>query len=106
MAKEELESFKVYIAEYKTQLTNKFRNRKKWTPPNKNHILAVIPGTILEITSKEKQKKKAGETILILEAMKMANKITMPFDGVIKTIHVKEGEIVRKNHVMVEVEPL
>jgi len=105
MAKEELESFKVYIAEYKTKLTNKFRNRKKWTPPNKNHLQAVIPGTIVDIMAKENQKKKAGETILILEAMKMANKINMPFDGVIKTIHVKEGEIVRKNHVMVEVEP-
>ena len=105
MAKEELESFKVYIAEYKTKLTNKFKNRKKWTKPNKNHILAVIPGTILEINSKENQKKKTGETILILEAMKMANRIVMPFDGVIKTIHVQEGEVVPKNHVMVEIEP-
>jgi biotin carboxyl carrier protein len=105
MAKEELESFKVYIAEYKTKLTSKFRNRKKWTPPNKNHLLALIPGTILEISSRENQKKKKGETILVLEAMKMANRILMPFDGVVKTIHVSEGEIVPKNHVMVEVAP-
>jgi biotin carboxyl carrier protein len=75
---ENLESFKVYIAEYKTQLTNKFKNRKKWSPPNKNHILSVIPGTILEIMVKEKQKKKEGDILLILEAMKMANRITMP----------------------------
>jgi biotin carboxyl carrier protein len=105
MAEEELESFKVYIAEYKTKLTNKFRNRKKWTPPNKNHLVALIPGTILEISAKEKQKKKKGETILILEAMKMANRIIMPFDGVVKTIHVSEGETVPKNHIMVEVAP-
>jgi len=105
MAKEELETFRVYIAEYKTKLTNKFRNRKKWTPPNKNHILAVIPGTILKIHVKEKQKRKEGETVLILEAMKMANNITMPFDGVINTIHVKEGDTVAKNEIMVEVEP-
>ena len=103
---ENLESFKVYIAEYKTQLTNKFRNRKKWTPPDKNKILSVIPGTILEILIKENQKKKEGEILLILEAMKMANKIIMPFDGVIKTIHVIEGETVPKNHLMVEIEAL
>jgi pyruvate carboxylase len=103
---EALETFKVYIAEYKTTLTNKFRNRKKWTPPNKNHILAMIPGTILEISAKEGQKKIKGETVLILEAMKMANRITMPFDGVIKTIHVSVGETVPKNHIMVEVAPL
>jgi len=103
MAKEELETFRVYIAEYKTKLTNKFRNRKKWTPPNKNHILAVIPGTILEIKVKENQKVKEGETLLILEAMKMANNIAMPFNGTVAAINVKKGEIVSKNHVMIEV---
>ena len=102
MAKEELETFRVYIAEYKTKLTNKFRNRKKWTPPNKNHMLAVIPGTILKIKVKENQKVKAGETLLILEAMKMENNIIMPFDGTVGSINVKEGEIVSKNYVMIE----
>ena len=103
MAKEELETFRVYIAEYKTKLTNKFRNRKKWTPPNKNHILAIIPGTILEIKVKENEKVKEGETLLILEAMKMANNITMPFNGTVAAINVRKGEIVSKNHVMIEV---
>lgn len=102
---ENLEPFKVYIAEYRTQLTNKFKNRKKWTPPNKNHILSVIPGTILKILVKEKQMVKEGEIVMILEAMKMANRITMPVDGVIKTIHVKEGQIVPKNHIMIEIDP-
>lgn len=102
MAKEELETFRVYIAEYQTKLTNKFRNRKKWTPPNKNHMLAVIPGTILKIKVKENQKVKAGESLLILEAMKMENNIIMPFDGSIASINVKEGEIVSKNYVMIE----
>lgn len=102
MKNEELETFRVYIAEYKTKLTDKFRNRKKWTPPNKNHVLAVIPGTILDILVKEKQKVAEGETILILEAMKMANRITMPFNGVISKIHVEKGDTVPKNHVMIE----
>lgn len=103
MSKEELETFRVYIAEYKTKLTNKFRARKPWTPPNKNHILAVIPGTILDIKVKEKQKLKEGDSILILEAMKMANNIVMPFDGSIKKIYVQIGETVPKNHLMVEI---
>lgn len=103
MAKEELETFRVYIAEYKTKLTAKFRQRKPWTPPNKNHILAIIPGTILDIKVKEGQKLKGGETILILEAMKMANNITMPFAGTIDKINVEVGEVVRKNHIMIEI---
>jgi biotin carboxyl carrier protein len=104
MPKEEYESFKVYIAEYKTKLTNKFRNRKKWSPSNKNHILSVIPGTILDILVKEKQRVKAGEPLLILDAMKMANRIIMPLDGTIKKIHVTKGETVPKNHLMIEIE--
>jgi len=102
MAKDELETFRVYIAEYKTKLTNKFRARKSWSPPNKNHILAVIPGTILDINVKANQKVKAGETLLILEAMKMANNIAMPFDGTIAAVNVKSGDIVVKNQVMIE----
>ena len=58
---------------------------------------------ILDIMVKEGQKLKEGETVLILEAMKMANNITMPFDGVIKAINVEKGENVPKNHVMVEI---
>lgn len=102
MENEELETFKVYIAEYKTKLTNKFRARKKWSPPNKKHILAVIPGTVLDIKVKEKQKLDEGETLLILEAMKMENRITMPNKGEIASINVKKGEIVKKNQVMIE----
>ena len=102
MAKEKLETFRVYIAEYKTQLTDKFRARKRWFPPNKRHVLAVIPGTILEIKAKVNQKVNAGETLLILEAMKMANNIVMPYNGTIAAINVKVGEIVPKNYVMIE----
>ena len=103
MAKDDLETFRVYIAEYKTKLTDKFRARKKWTPPNRQHVLAVIPGTVLEVKVKAGQKVKAGETLLILEAMKMANKIVMPYDGIIKAINVVNGEVVKKNHVMIEI---
>ncbi len=105
MAQEEYETFRVYIAEYKTKLTSKFRNRKKWIPPNNNHLLALIPGTILEILVKENEKKKEGETVLVLEAMKMANRIIMPFDGTVKKIHVQKGDIVTNRQLMVEVEP-
>ena len=103
MNKENLETFRVYIAEYQTKLTKKFKERKSWVRPNPNHILALIPGTILNIQVKEKQRVKAGETLLVLEAMKMENQIIMPFDGQITSILVKEGDKVSKNYVMIEI---
>jgi biotin carboxyl carrier protein len=53
----------------------------------------------------ERQKVKAGETLMILEAMKMANRIIMPFDGTIAKLHVKTGDIVPKRHLMIEIKP-
>jgi biotin carboxyl carrier protein len=45
---------------------------------------------------------KAGELLLILEAMKMKNRILSPRDGVVKKINVKTGNIVAKNLVLIE----
>ena len=49
----------------------------------------------------EGQKVKEGDQILVLEAMKMKNKILFSEDGTVKSIHVKEGEKVSKNRLMV-----
>ncbi len=99
---EEYQSFRVYMAEYKTLLTEKYKKNLNWRPPRKDQVLAVIPGTILKILVKENQKVKEGETLLILEAMKMENNIIMPVAGKITKINVAVGEVVPKNHVMIE----
>jgi biotin carboxyl carrier protein len=66
--------------------------------------MSFIPGTIVEIFVKEGQEVKAGESLMILEAMKMKNLIEMPFDGVIKKIHVEEGVKVPNKTLMLEIE--
>jgi len=89
---------------YKTDLTNKYKNRKSWEAPNLNHILSHIPGKILELFVKEGQEVKKGEGLLILEAMKMKNRIVMPFDGSIKKISVAVGDQVPNHRLMIEIE--
>ena len=42
---------------------------------------------------------------MILEAMKMENNITMPYDGKVTAVNVEFGQLVTKNYVMVEVKP-
>lgn len=88
---------------YKTELTKKFENRAKWEVPDPRKIMAVIPGTILDVFVKNGQQVKKGETLLILEAMKMQNQILMPFDGKIKKLHVAPDDIVKKLQLMVEI---
>lgn len=88
---------------YKTELTTKFKNRKNWEAPNPKKIHAVIPGTILDVFVKVGQEVKRGEILLILEAMKMQNQIIMPFDGKIKKVYVKPDEVIKKQHLMIEI---
>lgn len=88
---------------YKTELTKKFKERKKWSVPNPKKIYATIPGTILDVYIKPGQQVKKGETLLILEAMKMQNRINIPFDGKIKKIYVQADEVIKKGHLMIEI---
>jgi biotin carboxyl carrier protein len=90
---------------YKTTYTRKFEQRVNWEAPNDNMLYSFIPGTIIDIFVKPKQKLKEGETILLLEAMKMQNQVRMPFDGEIVRINVKKDEVIPNRHLMVEIKP-
>ena len=90
--------------DYKTLYTKKFSNRKKYEAPNDKMALSYIPGLIQRLIIKEGQKVVKGEPMLILESMKMMNIVLVPINGKVKKIHVKVGEKVAKNHLMVEFE--
>ncbi len=88
---------------YYTLFTRKFENRKQYKPADPNKILAYIPGTILKIFAKEGSQLEAGEPILILEAMKMRNVVTIPVSGKLRKIYVKEGDTIPKNFLIAEI---
>lgn len=99
-----LVDFAILSMKYKTRLTKKFINRKKYEDPNPKQLFSYIPGTILEIFVSEGEELAAGSPILVFEAMKMVNHISMPFDGRIKSIRVKVGDRIPKNELMIELE--
>ncbi len=57
-------------------------------------LTAPMPGTVLDIKVTEGQTVKAGDIVLILEAMKMENEIVSPKDGVINKIHTSKSTTV------------
>ncbi len=69
-----------------------------------NEILAPMPGLILSVNVKEKQEVKAGDILLILEAMKMENAIESPKNGRVKSIKIKIGNTMAKGALMIELE--
>ena len=69
--KKELKDLIIQGAIYKTTFTRKFEQRVNWEAPDVNMLYSFIPGTIIDIYAKPKQKLKEGDVILLLEAMKI-----------------------------------
>jgi biotin carboxyl carrier protein len=67
-------------------------------------IKAPIPGLIARINVEPEQVVEAGQTVLVLEAMKMENEIRAPKPGVVRQIHVKPGQTVILHEALVEIE--
>ena len=67
-------------------------------------LITQMPGKVVKLMKKEGDKVTLGETVLILEAMKMENEIKSGTDGIIKTINVKEGQALEAGFLMIEIE--
>lgn len=67
-----------------------------------NNIKAPMPGLIVGISLEVGSVVSKGDTVLILEAMKMENSIKAPGDGTVKAIKVQKGDRVEKGQVLVE----
>jgi pyruvate carboxylase subunit B len=63
-------------------------------------ITAVMPGLVIKINRQEGEKVEAGEVVMILEAMKMQNELHARQSGVVKKLHVKQGESVEMRQVL------
>ena len=73
---------------------------------NGSGVSAPIPGKIIEINIKEGELIKAGDTLMVLEAMKMENSIQMPQDGIVKKILIEQGKQVKANELLIEIESI
>ena len=69
-----------------------------------NTVVAPLPGRVVEILVKEGDEVKAGQDVIILEAMKMENAISTDYSGKVKQILVAGGESVQTNTILLEIE--
>jgi oxaloacetate decarboxylase alpha subunit/pyruvate carboxylase subunit B len=68
-------------------------------------LIAPMPGMIVGVDKKEGDLVSEGETILVLEAMKMENALPSPISGTIKKINLGVGDQVAKNDVLCVIVP-
>lgn len=69
-----------------------------------NAVLSPLPGNINEVRFSVGQTVKAGDVVIILEAMKMENEIVAPKAGTLTKIHVQKGAVVNTGDPLFDVE--
>ncbi len=77
---------------------------KRPSPKREGDVYAPMPGRITKVMVKEGGAVRAGDTVLIVEAMKMENEIHTPIDGIVKEIYVKEGDNANPDETLIYVE--
>ncbi len=71
---------------------------------NKKHIGASIPGTVIKVLVNKGDKIQEGDSLIVIEAMKMETNIVASSSGVIQSLFVKEGEQVKSGQLLLELE--
>ena len=101
---ENLGKLNINYTEYTTRLSRKFVNRKGFKPVSPGVVSSFIPGTVVELLVKEGEEVKYGQELLVLDAMKMKNRILSVWDGTVRAIPVKPGDRLPKGAVLMEIE--
>ncbi len=67
-------------------------------------VSTSMPGNIVDVLVKEGDVVKAGQAVLISEAMKMETEVQAPIAGTVKAVHVAKGDRVNPGEVLIEIE--
>jgi pyruvate carboxylase subunit B len=97
--------FVVTARKYKTLLTGKYINRPVWNKRQPGEVLSSLPGTVVQIAVTQGQAVAEGQLLIVLDAMKMLNRIPAPLSGTISEIYVQEGDKISKNHLIIKIDP-
>ncbi len=73
-------------------------------PDKKNEIGASIPGTVAKVLVNDGDLVSAGQSLIIIEAMKMETQITAPISGKVLGITVKEGQQVKNRELLMQID--
>ncbi len=71
---------------------------------NPGDVTSSMPGTIVDVLVKAGDKVKAGDAVLVIEAMKMENEVPAPVAGTVKAVNVAKGDSVNPDEALVEIE--
>lgn len=73
-------------------------------PSKPGDVTTPIPGRVVKILVSVDEQVKAGDPLIVIEAMKMENRVSAPIDGTVKNILIKEGYDVNTEETLIHVE--
>ncbi len=94
-------SYKVEIVDAESKY---LKSRRRQDGHEENVISSPMPGKIVKILVKVGDEVKAGDTVIIVSAMKMESEYKVKKDRIIREIKVKEGDTVQANQPLVVIE--
>ena len=78
--------------------------RKSSSHESASGLTAPMPGLVRSVNVAEGESVSKGQTLLVLEAMKMEIRIQASRDGTVKKLMVKQGQTVERDQVLIEIE--
>jgi biotin carboxyl carrier protein len=60
-----------------------------------------MPGLVLHVLKKPEESVARGESVIVLEAMKMENDLTAPHSGKVKEVRIQQGQTVNQGDILV-----
>ena len=103
MEKKENDRLNIDHTWYTTRLSKSYAERKPYAPPVPGRIYSFIPGTVVEVLVSIGDMVEEGDDVIILDAMKMKNRIKSHVSGTVTALNVKEGERVAKGMIIAEI---
>ncbi|NOX43909.1 MAG: sodium-extruding oxaloacetate decarboxylase subunit alpha [Gammaproteobacteria bacterium] len=82
--------------------SSKGSKRPRATSPG--HVTTSMPGIIVEVLVSEGDEVKAGDPVVVTEAMKMETEVQSPIDGKVVKVHVSKGDSVNPDEALIEIE--
>lgn len=79
------------------------RNKSKHRDGEKS-IIAPMPGKVVKVLAQPGMQVKAGQTLIILSAMKMESEFKAKTEGTVKAVNVKEGDTVESRQILIVIE--
>ncbi|MCW3075531.1 MAG: acetyl-CoA carboxylase biotin carboxyl carrier protein subunit [Bacteroidetes bacterium] len=107
-AEEKTMTIKINSVKFNLQLKDKYDELlhnlglDNLTAKKVSDLKAPMPGMVLNVLVSEGAEVKKGDTLIVLEAMKMENILKSPTDGVIKKILAIKGNAVEKNQILIQ----